>query len=214
MWIITAALAGALTGAALTLQLRTLRYRRPDEQHLPRPRPAWWLIPATALAWAGLTWQLAPNNPAQVAMWLPLSAALGWLSAVDLDVQRLPDKVMLPAAAWVTLVLGADAIVRGSAARAAIALLIGAVAGLAAWLLHYVSQGKFGFGDVKLVAILSTALASNHPGVVLPGLLAACLIAIAGSLLTRRHEFAFGPSLAAGCSVVAGLAPWAAAGSF
>ena len=205
MWIITAAILGALTGAGLALQLRTLRYRRPDEQHLPQPRPAWWLIPATALAWAWLTWQLSPDNPAQLALWLPLSAAVGWLSAVDLDVQRLPDRVLAPAAVWVVLVLGEDAIARGSAEQAATPLLIGAVTGLGAWLLHYISRGRFGFGDVKLVAILGTALAFIHPSLVLPGLLAACLIAIAGSLLTRRHEFPFGPSLAVGSVIAAGL---------
>lgn len=207
MWITAAAILGALTGAGLALQLRTLRYRRHDEQHLPRPHPGWWLIPATALAWIWLAWQLSPNNPAQVALWLPLSAAFGWLSAVDLDVQRLPDRVMAPAAVWVVLVLGGDAIARGSVLQGAASLLIGAVAGLAAWLLHYISRGKFGFGDVKLVAILSAALAFIHPNLVLSGLFAACLIATAGSLLTRRREFAFGPSLAAGCVIAVGPPP-------
>lgn len=205
MWIIAAAVLGAFTGAGLALQLRHLRYRRPDEQHLPHPRPAWWLIPATGLAWAWLTWQFPPTSWPQLALWLPLTSALGWLSVVDLDVQRLPDRVMAPVALGVAFVLGGDAIVRGSALQAATSLLIGVAVGLAAWLLHYISRGKFGFGDVKLVAILSTALAFIHPRLVLIGLLAACLIAIAGSLLTRRHEFAFGPSLAAGSVITAGL---------
>lgn len=202
MWIAAAALAGALIGTVLTLQLRSLNYRRPDEQHLPPSRPAWWLVPVTALVWAWLAWQLAPHDWTHVAMWLPLTAALGWLSAVDLDVQRLPDKVLLPTTAWVALVLVGDAIIRGSALQAATSLLFGTVAGLGAWLLHHFSRGKFGFGDVKLVVILSTALAFIHPTLVMAGLLAACLVAITISLMTRRHEFPFGPSLAAG-SIIA-----------
>ncbi len=46
MWIMVAGLAGAAIGVLMALQLRTLRYRRPDEQNQPRPKAAWWLIPA------------------------------------------------------------------------------------------------------------------------------------------------------------------------
>ena len=52
MWIMVAGLAGAAIGVLIALQLRTLRYRRPDEQNQPRPKAAWWLIPAAGIgAW-------------------------------------------------------------------------------------------------------------------------------------------------------------------
>ena len=205
MWTIITAAAGALVGLILTRNLATLRYRRPDERELPAPPHARWLIPALAVVWGWLTWRHQEQLWPVVVLWLPLAAALGWLSAVDLDVRRLPDAVVLPAAGWVTAVLATHAITTGSPTPAFLAAAIGLAVGGAAWILHLASRGGFGFGDVKLVAILGTALAFIHPSLVLPGLLAACLIAIAGSLLTRRHEFPFGPSLAAGSVITAGL---------
>ncbi len=207
MWIAAAGLAGALVGATLTLQLRTLRYRRPDEHDLPPPRPTWWLIPTLGLTWAWLTWHLAHTHWTALALWLPLSAALGWLSAVDLDVRRLPDTVILPAAGWVAITLTAQAITTGSPRQILIPAAIGAAAGLGAWILHLASRGALGFGDVKLVAILATALALVHPRLVLPALLAACLAAIVIAVLTRRRELEFGPSLAIGCLLAIGLTP-------
>ena len=207
MWIAAAGLAGALVGATLTLQLRTLRYRRPDEHDLPPPHPTWWLIPSLAVTWAWLTWHLAHTHWTALALWLPLSAALGWLAAVDLDVRRLPDTLILPAAGWVAITLTAQGIANGSAQQILIPAAIGAAAGLGAWILHLASRGALGFGDVKLVAILATALAVIHPRLVLPALLAACLTGVAIAALTGRREFEFGPSLAIGCLLAIGLTP-------
>ena len=207
MWIAAAGLAGALVGATLTLQLRTLRYRRPDEHDLPPPRPTWWLIPTVGLAWAWLTWHLAHTHWTDLALWLPLSAALGWLAAVDLDVRRLPDTLLLPAAGWVAITITAQAIAIGSAQQIFIPAAIGAACGLGSWILHLTSRGALGFGDVKLVAILGAAIAFVHPKVVFPALLAACLAAIGIAVLSRRRELEFGPSLAIGCLLAIGLTP-------
>lgn len=207
MWIAVAGIAGALLGALLSLQLRTLHYRRPDEQHLPQPRPTWWLTPTTGLTWAWLTWHLTNTTCTALALWLPLSAALGWLSAVDLDVRRLPNTIVIPAAGWVAAILTTHAITTKNPAQAMIAAAIGAACGLGAWILHHASRGALGFGDVKLVAILATALALIQPRLVLPALLTSCLAAIVIAVLTRRREFEFGPSLAIGCILAIGLTP-------
>lgn len=207
MWpIIAATAAGAGAGWMLARQLRTLDYRRPDELDLPQPRNAWWLTFATALAWGWLTWHLAGANWPAPVLWLPLSAALGWLSAVDLDVRRLPDKVMWPAAGWVTLTLLAQAVITRSVTSGLLPLAFGLAAGIAAWIIHHTSRGALGFGDVKLVAILTTSIALINPGLILPALLASCLIAIATSLPTHQRQFPFGPSLAAGHVLAIGLA--------
>lgn len=206
MWTIITAAAGALVGLILMRNLATLRYRRPDERELPKPPHAWWLIPALAVVWGWLTWRHQEQLWPVLVLWLPLAAALGWLSAVDLDVRRLPDAVVLPAAGWVATVLAALAITTGSLAPAFLAAAIGAAVGTAAWILHTTSRGAFGFGDVKLVAILSAAVAVVCPSRVLPALFASCLVAIAVALVTRRREFAFGPSLAVGCVLAMGLA--------
>nr|WP_300144446.1 prepilin peptidase [Propionicimonas sp.] len=205
-WIATAAIAGSMIGATLALQLRALGYRRMDEQALPAPRTAWWLAPAVGLSWAWLTWHLQGRAWPVLALWLPLSAALGWLSAVDLDVSRLPDAVLRPTAGWLALTLIAHGIITGSALSSLVPAAIGVVVGIAAWVFHHVSRGAFGFGDVKLVAVLSAAVAIVSPSLVLPALFASCLVAIAVALVTRRREFAFGPSLAVGCVLAVGLA--------
>lgn len=204
-WIAAAAIAGSMIGAALALQLRTLGYRRADEQALPTPRVAWWLVPGVGVAWAWLTWHLQGMAWPVLALWLPLSAALGWLSAVDLDVSRLPDAVLRPTAGWLALTLIARGIVTGSALSSLVPMAIGVVVGLAAWVFHHVSRGAFGFGDVKLVALLSAAVAMVSPSLVLPALFASCLVAIAVALVTRRREFAFGPSLEVGCVLAVGV---------
>ena len=205
MWITLAGLAGALAGTILDLQLRTLRYRRPDEQDQPKPKAAWWLIPAVGASWAWLTWHLAHTHWTALVLWLPLSAALGWLSAVDLDVRRLPNNVILPTGVWVTLLLIINSITTSSPHQALTAAGIGVAAGIGAWILHIASRGGLGFGDVKLITILAAALTLIHPRLVLPALLAASLIGILTARLTHRREFEFGPSLAIGSILAIGL---------
>ncbi len=205
MWPVVATLAGSLVAGCLALRLGTLSYRRPDERHLPQPRPAWSLIPSTGLAWGWLTWHLQASGWPGLTLWLPLTAALGVLSAIDLDVRRLPDRITLPTAGWIVTILTAHAITIGTPGRGLTAMAIGAAAGLAAWLLHHTSRGALGFGDVKLIAIVAASVAFINPGLVLPALLASCLTALISALITRKHEVAFAPSLAIGCILVLGL---------
>ena len=206
MWIMVAGLAGAAIGVLMALQLRTLRYRRPDEQNQPRPKAAWWLIPAaTAASWAWLTWHLTNTHWTALVLWLALTATLGWLTVVDLDVRRLPNNITLPAGVWVTLLLIINGITTGSPHQALAAAAVGAAAGLGAWILHIASRGGLGFGDVKLITILGAALALIHPRLVLPALLAASIIGILTALITHRREFEFGPSLAIGSILAIGL---------
>ena len=206
MWIMVAGLAGAAIGVLMALQLRTLRYRRPDEQNQPRPKAAWWLIPAaTAASWAWLTWHLTNTHWTALVLWLALTATLGWLTVVDLDVRRLPTNVILPAGVWVTLLLIINGITTGSPHQALAAAAVGAAAGIGAWILHVASRGGLGFGDVKLITILAAALALIHPRLVLPAFLTASLIGILTARLTHRREFEFGPSLAIGSILAIGL---------
>ncbi len=203
MWIITATIAGALIGLGLMRTLATLSYRRPNETDLPKPTQAWWLIPALATAWGTLTWRHMDDAWPILALWLPLVVAHGWLSAVDLDVQRLPDKILLPTAAWTTLILTADATHSGNPRSALTAVGIGIAAGLGTWILHLASRGAIGFGDVKLVALLSVSLAIVNPVLVLSASLGACFITIAASAVTRQRQLPFGPWLALGFTAAA-----------
>ena len=87
-------LTGALVGLLLWSRLRTLAYRRPDDDvhELDRRPTHRWVLFLVPLAWTWLTFALAPTSWWAVLLWLPLSLALTWASAVDLDVRRLPDR--------------------------------------------------------------------------------------------------------------------------
>lgn len=198
MWTITATMTGALVGWAIIRNLANLGYRRDDETTLPAPRATWWPIPTVAAAWGLLTWRHLADPWPTLAIWLPLTPALVWLSAVDLDVRRLANTVVYPAAGWVAAILTGEAIQSGDPLPSLLAGGISLGVGLGAWLLHHFSHGSFGFGDVKLVAILSAGLATINPQMVIPALLSACALAIAAALLRRQRETPFSPWLAAG----------------
>ncbi len=201
MWIITATILGALVGLGLMRNLATVNYRRPEEVSLPKPEQAWWLIPALAAAWGTLTWRYADDAWPVLALWLPLVAALGWLSAVDLDVQRLPNKILLPSTSWTIFILATDAIYSDDPRPALTAAGIGIAAGLGTWLLHLASRGAIGFGDVKLVALLSGSLAFINPALVLSALVTGCLATIAVSITTHQRQLSLGPWLALGFTI-------------
>jgi leader peptidase (prepilin peptidase)/N-methyltransferase len=73
------------------------------------------------------------------------------------------------------------------------------------WALHLASRGALGFGDVKLAAILSGAVAAVAWQSVVWALLGACGLALVWAAVTRRRDIAFGPWLALGAIVAVGL---------
>ncbi len=81
-------------------------------------------------------------------MWVGL-AALEWLAAVDLDVARLPDRILVPATIWTTLGVAVTMWITSPLAGAG-ASLAAALCGGGFQILHLVGGGKLGFGDVKL----------------------------------------------------------------
>jgi leader peptidase (prepilin peptidase)/N-methyltransferase len=150
----------------------------------------------------------------------PAAAALAWLggaavvlAGVDLASHRLPDRVVLPAAAACAAALVVDAAVTGSwpalvRAAAAAALAFAVAAGAAA-----VSPEGLGFGDVKLLGLLGLLLGWAGWGVLLTGVLFGLVLGAAGSLLllaTRRAGWRtavpFGPPLLAGAYLALALA--------
>src|SRR5919107_746823 len=109
---------------------------------------------AVLLAGAG---QLVGLRPGLAALVWAAGAAVV-LAQVDLAVHRLPDRVVFPSIAVVTVAWLADAVVTGSwdaLLRAALAGLVAFVAAVAAAL---VSPGGMGFGDVKLLGLLGVLL--------------------------------------------------------
>ncbi|NLH69124.1 MAG: prepilin peptidase [Brooklawnia sp.] len=205
MLTVVAVLAGTLVGWVLTRLLASLGYRRPEEAERPAPANRWWLIPAVGAAWGWIVVTLAKQPEAVIVLWLPLTAALGWIAAVDLDVQRIPNRALRPTAIWVGTCLMALAITDHTTAalvHAAIAAA-GSLAGFT--ILHLASPGSLGFGDVKLATILGAAVGAVSLPALLIALLFACVLALSWAGATRTRQLAFGPWLAAGAILGVGL---------
>lgn len=96
--LVVAGVLGLLVGALQLANLRRLDYRRPDERHLSAPADPWWVVPSTLI---GMTLTMARGDPGQpyaALVVLPLAVTGAWLSAVDVDVRRLPDRILMPTA--------------------------------------------------------------------------------------------------------------------
>jgi leader peptidase (prepilin peptidase) / N-methyltransferase len=157
----------------------------------------------TALLFVAVTarFGVTPVLPA----YLYLASIAVALTAIDLDVHRLPNAIVLPSYAVVPVLLVPAAIVGGD--WTAILRGLAAMAALAAFyfLLAWVYPGGMGFGDVKLAGVLglylgwlgwSSVLVGTFAGFVLGGLVGAALLAVRRA--GRKTAIAFGPYMLAG----------------
>jgi leader peptidase (prepilin peptidase)/N-methyltransferase len=112
--IVVASAAGVPLGLWLRRDLATLRYRKEEERELPQPGPRWWVLWASILALGGIAAAAAFSvNPLSYLALLPLAVAGPWLAAVDFDVLRIPNRVLVPtSAATLLAVVGAPMSVR------------------------------------------------------------------------------------------------------
>jgi len=204
VWVGLAIVAGALVGVLTRWRVRRLDHRRPEEAS-NSTHTVWWLIPLVAASWGWLTWRLVYAPWPILTLWLPLSAALAWLAAVDLDVARLPDRILVPTAIWTAGCIGLTLWITGPLAALG-AILAAALCGGGFWILHLVGRGALGFGDVKLAAVIGAATALVSWSAVLYALVAGCILTIAWAAARRQRELAFGPWLALGAVLAVGLA--------
>jgi len=143
-----------------------------------------------------------------LAAFLYLAALSIALALIDLDVHRLPNKIVLPAYVVGAVLLGSAALITGDYDR-----LIGAGIGLAAlWLAYFLMAilypGGMGFGDVKLAGVLGLFLGWLGWGPLIVGSFAAFLLGgvFAVGLLvtrqvTRKGGIPFGPWMLLGAWV-------------
>ena len=152
-----------------------------------------------------------------LAAFLYLAAVSIALALIDLDVHRLPNKIVLPAYVVGAVLLGSAALITGDYDR-----LIGAGIGLAAlWLAYFLMAilypGGMGFGDVKLAGVLGLFLGWLGWGPLIVGSFAAFFLGgvfAVGLLVTRRVTrkggIPFGPWMLLGAwvGVFAGDTLW------
>ncbi len=114
---------------------------------------------ATGVLFAAITLRLlAIDLPWALAAYLYLAAAGVALTMIDIDVKRLPNKIVLPSYAVVAILLTIAAIGAGdwwSLGRAA----VGAAAMFAFYFaLAFANPAGMGFGDVKLAGVLGALM--------------------------------------------------------
>ncbi|MEU4694314.1 prepilin peptidase [Actinoplanes sp. NPDC023714] len=142
----------------------------------------------------GWSWEL----PA----YLYLAAVAIALALIDLDVMRLPDKIVLPSYA-VAVALLAPASLAGGEVRAVIRGLVAAVVLYVFYLV--IAFWGMGGGDVKLAPLLGfylgwlgwdAVMIGAFAGFLLGGLVGAVLLAL--KLASRKSRIPFGPYMLAG----------------
>ncbi|SEL40943.1 leader peptidase (prepilin peptidase) / N-methyltransferase [Blastococcus sp. DSM 46786] len=149
----------------------------------------------------------------------PATAALAWaagaavvLAGVDLAAHRLPDRVLLPAAAVCGAALLVDAALLGTWPALVRALVAGAAALVLSGAARLAGPAALGFGDVKLLGLLGLVLGWSGWGVLLAGvflgLLTGGLVSLALVATRRagwRSTVPFGPPLLAGAVLALAL---------
>ena len=192
---------GVLIGFVVRWRLSALAYRHDADIGQPHPGPRWWIPLATATASGLLAWRFGVDRWPLLLPTLPLVWFGPWLSAIDLDVRRLPNRLLGVHAAFVAAGVGAAAVIAGDAVIAIQAALGGGVAFVVFWILDRIRPGGFGWGDGKYVPILGAATATVSPTVEWWAFLIACVAVVATPFWRQRTAFPFGPWLAAGAVV-------------
>jgi leader peptidase (prepilin peptidase)/N-methyltransferase len=143
----------------------------------------------------------------ELPAYLYLAAIAVALAAIDLDVQRLPDSIVLPSYAVAVLLLLPAAVFGAGWGAAARGLAAAAILYACYRCLAFIPNGM-GFGDVKLAPLLgfylgwlgwSSVAVGVFAGFLLGGIFGAALLA--GRLATRKTRIPFGPYMLAGAFV-------------
>ena len=153
--------------------------------------------PALAAA-AGIEW----------IAFLYLGAISVALAAIDLDVRRLPDRIVLPSYAVGLVLLGAADLLRADLLSFGTALAGSGAAALLFAVLWFVRPGGMGLGDVKLAGVLGLFLGQLGVAQLAVGVFAGFLLGgVFGIALLvsrragRRSAIPFGPWMLAGAWV-------------
>jgi leader peptidase (prepilin peptidase)/N-methyltransferase len=147
--------------------------------------------------WCGPTWAL----PA----YLYLAAISVALSAIDLDVKRLPDAIVLPSYVVALVLLLLPAVLDGGWGHYRTALLTGLGLFAFYFLLAFIYPAGMGFGDVKLAGVLGIYLGwAGWQLAVLATFVAFLLGAVIGLVVMvrsgqgRKTKVPFGPFMVIG----------------
>ncbi len=146
------------------------------------------------------------GNPLVVLSRLLLAAVSVILFVTDLDHKLIPNRILYPGGTAAIGLLGVGAALEGDLRSWGRGLALGAAYFGLFYLVALVARGGFGFGDVKLAALLGTFTGQvSWPhfamGIFLTGLIGGIPAILL--LVTRRagvkHELPYGPAMILGC---------------
>ncbi len=157
----------------------------------------------TAVVFAALAWRIGSSSDLPAFLYLGTIGVA--LAAIDLDVQRLPNAIVLPSYGVAPTLLGAAAVAQSDTsgltrAGLAMAALFGGY-----FMLAVIVPGGMGFGDVKLAGVLGlylgwlgwTELAVGAFSGFLLGGLAGLALIVTGRA-DRKTHLPFGPFMLLG----------------
>jgi leader peptidase (prepilin peptidase) / N-methyltransferase len=223
-WALGGALAGVVAGFALRAPVYMLSVPSGAPDRTTCPRCAAPIRPLLALRCAQCRSSFGRPGVLEVTTALVLALLLGRLGghpevvafgflgvlgvalgAIDITVQRLPDRLTLPAIPLMLALLGLAAIAGHEESQLLRAVLGGLAMTTGFLLLALVRPGQMGGGDIKLAALLGLALGwlgwtALIAGVALGFLLGgvAGLALLATRRATLRSQIAFGPFMMCG----------------
>lgn len=197
----------------LPAQPWVLRGGRVDGEALPS---RWlWVEVVTVAVFAELAVRYGDSS--NLVPLLVLGACLVAVSVIDLQLQRIPDRITFPTLALALPLIVVVSVQQDSTERIPAALIGSATYFLLLFTTHLVYPAGMGFGDVKLALVMGlylgwlgwTPLApvAGPLRLVLYAIMLGCVLGVvfglAVQVVTRRKgAFPFGPALAAGCLVV------------
>lgn len=209
----------AVLGIPVGRWLEATTYRKPDEDDVPHPGRRWW-VPLVLGTVSGLVvhriWFVEddavpawPVATVLTATGLLVILSCVCLAAMDLDVHRLPDRIMWPTMGFLAAGVTLAAVVGGGLEPWLRSLLAAVASGGFYLLLALLSLARgslaLGLGDVKLAVVLGGALGWYGWPETLVGLYAGFLVGglVAVGLLVARRvswrgDFAYGPPMMVG----------------
>ena len=137
-----------------------------------------------------------------------LAVGLVVLTEIDLRTRRLPREISYPLFGSVLTLVGVMSWVGDGDGRFGRTMVGAAVATVALWILHWLSRGQLGDGDVRLAPALGTVASFGGVSAVWTSLLVAfvaagafVIVLLVSGRATRTTTVPFGPFLAGGAIV-------------
>ncbi len=153
----------------------------------------------SAAGWLG-------GNPVIVLSRVLLAAVSVVLFVTDLDHKLIPNRILYPGGVAAISVLGIGSALDGNLRAFGRGLALGAGYFALFYVVALIARGGFGFGDVKLAALLGTFTGQvSWPhfaiGIFLTGVIGGlpAIVLLATRRAGAKHELPYGPAMILGC---------------